>query len=463
MKIRAFLLILVVVACENAPTFLPPPFGPQGKTNIRFFFPTGLAVLPDGSLVVANGNSNHAFDGGTLVSVKRKYLDAFFAGQVCTSTSKTCANGIDDVSLHNDDVFGGAVMIGSYAGPVVLNDAGNVAFTASRDSARLDAVTVNPDLSLTCAPNAGTSTTDCRSGTVDLRAIGVEGPFAIAPGDVVQAGQPAKRLLYVGSITPRIDEIISGTAYTTSLVAAVDMNDPSQVPFTLVAGSRYLANGAGIGPMLFDPTRRQLIMSGCYQRFTSGGAGEPGTGPCTGTTTNYIRFLDVDAKASGNVQLFDMFPDIPSLQTTALILADPDPVTGVPGTLWATMRLPDALVQIDLPPQPGVAPRVRRVVPLTLAPADLVLVSRPGKADLIVVAAEKVGDLAIYDVGEQQIVAEVPNLGDSPFALKVLSNDGVTARLAATVFNSCGIALVSIPLDTPWNAQLNGVAGRCPP
>src|SRR4051812_38075375 len=172
MKTRAFLIIAIVLSCGQPPEFLPPPFGPQGPTNTRFFFPTGLAVLPDGSLLVANGNFNHAYDGGTLVSVKKSYIDAFFAKNLqCDVTAQDPAC-IDDVSLHPGDVFGGAVMTGNYAGPVALNDNGTLAFTAGRDSGRLNVVEVRPDLSLQCVAGGG-SGGDCRGGLIDLTTVGV--------------------------------------------------------------------------------------------------------------------------------------------------------------------------------------------------------------------------------------------------------------------------------------------------
>ena len=43
-----------------------------------------------------------------------------------------------------------------------------------------------------------------------LGKYGVLGPYAMAPGDFQAPGQPARRALSVSSITPRIDEIVSG-------------------------------------------------------------------------------------------------------------------------------------------------------------------------------------------------------------------------------------------------------------
>jgi hypothetical protein len=381
-----------------------------------------------------------------------------------------CDDDVSNVTLHpNDasgrsDVFSGVVMIGNYAGPLALNDSGTMAFTGSRDTGTLNAVAVNADLSLSCAPNAGVSTTDCRKG-IDLTASGVLGPYAIAPGDSgdpLMPGQAPRRVLYVASMTPRVDQqLTGGILYTSALVAALDMADPTQVLFTSLAASRNVASGTAVGPMVFDPTRRQLFMSGCFQRF-AGGSGEPGTGRCSGIANNYLRLLDVDAQSSASVQLFDLYGDVLSIETIALALADPDPVTQVPRTLWATMRNPDVLVQVDLPAQPSVAPRVRRVVSMPIAPSDIVRIPRTGAPDLLAIVAEKIGAVALYDTGAQQVVGQIENLGDSPFSAQLLSSDGITARLAVTVFKGCKVALLEVPLAAPWQASLRGRVGTCP-
>lgn len=466
MKTRALAAVCLLAACGTPPEFLPPPFGPNGATPTRFFFPTGLAALPDGSLLVANGNFNQAYAGGTLVSVRRSYLDAVFGRQLQCDTGQPDPACDDDVSAHPGDVFGGAVMIGNFAGPLALNDASTVAFTGARDTNRLEAVAVAPDLTLSCAPGAGATPSDCRRG-IDLTSSGVLGPYSIAPGDYIPPGQSPRRVMFVSAMTPRIDAVAGSQLSTSAVVAALDMNDPAQILFTMLSGSEYLAftsslQGSAVGPMLFDPARRQLVMSGCFERFSGSGAGEPGTGRCSGVTFNYLRFLDVDAQTSAVVQLYNLYGDVLSVETTALLLADPDPVTQTPRTLWATMRNPDLLVQIDLPAQPSVAPRIRAVVPLPVAPADVIRVPRPGRPDLLAVVAEKVGAVVIYDTFAQQIVAKVERLGDSPFGLRLVSADAQSARLAATVFRSCSVALIEVPLDAPWNSALRGRAGRCP-
>src|SRR5258708_25886061 len=71
--------LLVVAACNTLPPqVLPPPFGPATPQDTHLFFPTGLAVTGDGALLVANGNFNHAYDGGTIVGLPPDFVAGFF-------------------------------------------------------------------------------------------------------------------------------------------------------------------------------------------------------------------------------------------------------------------------------------------------------------------------------------------------------------------------------------------------
>jgi hypothetical protein len=145
-----------------------------------------------------------------------------------------------------------------------------------------------------------------------------------------------------------------------------------------------------------------------------------------------------------------------------MAFGDPDRATGAPTSLWLSLRNPDVLAQVELPLLPSVVPRVRRAVPLPVSPAGIARIPRAGAPDLIAVAAEKSGAVAIYDTGARQVVTQVERLGDSPFTLTLLSEDATSARLAAAVFRSCSIALIEVPLDQPWNAALRGRVGKCP-
>lgn len=465
----ALVAALLAASCNTASSeLLPPPFGPNGRQPARLFFPTGLAVAPDGTLLVANGNFNHAFDAGTIASIRKSYLDALFSAHRDCDVPPPAPAGCDQA--NGDIQFADAVMIGNYAGPLVLNSDRfpTVALTGSRDSGKLNAVAVAPGGALSCPDGAGDSAAgDCRKGLVDLlAAANLDGPYSIVRGDSQGPGQAAPRpVLFVSSVVPHIDQISGGIIFSSSSVAALDMENPAQVLFTMSVASRFVANGDAVGPMVFDAARRQLYLAGCYERFANGGAGEPGSGICLGQNSNLLRIVNVDAQGAAFPATIELFSDVQSSVTTQLLLADPD-ASGTPMTLWATMRSPDALVQIQLPSQPSVAPRVRRAVPLPVSPAGMTLIKRPGGGpDLIAIVAEKAGAVSIYDTAVDRVVAQVRRLGESPFTIQQLpcpaGEPADSVCLATSVFQSCSVALIELHTSTPSDAKLVARMGSC--
>jgi hypothetical protein len=333
----------------------------------------------------------------------------------------------------------------------------------------VDPVQVDPVQVLHCLPGTGNDATkDCRRGLGSLTNNGVDGPYAIVPGTaVVQSGSgPAPAdVFFVSSIIPHIDQISSGILYTSTAVAAINMNSPWNVLFAMRAGSRFVGGGAGVGPMVFDSVRRQLYLGGCYFRSASFGAGEPGSAICNGVTTNFLRILNVDVADAADPVLFDLRTDVLSIDTVQFLLGDPDPGTGAPTALWATMRNPDTLVRIELPAQPSIAPRVRKVIPMPASPADMVRIARPGASDLIAVVTEKTNGVAIVDTATDGIVSQVGRLGNSPFMIKEVSCPPEitdSACLAASVFAECRVALIEVRKSQPSLAKLRSLIGKCP-
>jgi hypothetical protein len=282
----------------------------------------------------------------------------------------------------------------------------------------------------------------------------------------------------VASLVPHVESIQNGIPVTTSEVSVLDMANPSNVLFTMLGSSIFLTAGLGmgIGPMLYDPVRRQLYMGGCYERFGGTGSGEPATSKCVNVAFNLLRILPVDARETAQVLFYDLFPDVPSVDTSSMVFADLDPVTQTPTTIWATMRSPDVLVKIELPLNQSIAPRVRLIVPMPAFPSELVVISRKaqGKGDLIAVASERTGAITIYDTAAGQVVANVERVGDTPHGLKLYeplpdsitpeaptTSNGPVARLVSAVFAGCSLAFIEVPLNNPENAQLRGRIGEC--
>ena len=124
MKLAPALFALLFLGCGAPPLVLPPPFGQVGNQTPRLFFPTGMAVTGDGGLLVANGNYNHAFEAGTMVSLDPAWINSLYArGLRC---EKPINNGLPaQFAAGCDDpiptaAFRGIAMIGNYAGLLTL-------------------------------------------------------------------------------------------------------------------------------------------------------------------------------------------------------------------------------------------------------------------------------------------------------------------------------------------------------
>jgi hypothetical protein len=487
--------LLLVAACENLPVLLPPGFG-GGETpqaNSQFFFPTGIAVMPDKTLLVANGNFSHLFAGGTMISVDADFIHGIFED----NQSHDCgAEGVDTGGfpctrqLSETGAVVSGVMIGNYAGPIGLDDAadagtpeafaatgGGTAYVGSRDSNTVDAIHVDPGGQLTCLADAGVTPNDCRQGLIntatatgaDGNPVNLDGPYSIVSGDASPLGQPSERVMFVSSLVPHVEDIESGIPITTSEVTVLSQANPGVPLFTMIASGEFIgANGAGIGPMLYDGTRRRLVLGGCYQRFGGTGAGEPATSKCTNTNLNQLRFMGVDGGATVVPSFVNLFGDLESVDLSSMVFADFDPATHEPTSLYATLRNPDVLAKISLPLDQSVAPRLNTFVTLPAVPSDLVLISRAsqGLADLVAVASERTSAIVIYDSGVDQVVANVQRVGDSPTSLRLYemtTNDAgePVARLVTGAFAGCSVAFIEVPLNDPASSQLRGRIGAC--
>lgn len=499
----ATLLWVAGLACNTAvPDLRPPPFGPDTSRPqaARLFFPTGMKVYPPtGHLLVVNGNFDHAFNGGTIVSfdpVKdfQPYFRYYDSGGAVPPTQ---------ILPVIAPLIRGAAMVGNYGGPLeIYADPGGGrvrAFTASRDGNAVHAVQLDPSSGALSCSGGGSADIDCRRGIFDTfgtacptslcppgpATLALEGPYGLAVGDAQLPGSSAqpRSVLFVAALVPHIDAILNNTVYTRSQVAAVSLDGaaPSLV-FAANASSETVANGIGAGPMVFDRSRRRLIIGGCYNRSASSNGSALSTFKCSGGV-NLLRFVSVDEGPDANVQVVDLAATTRGIETTGLALGavDPNDPAQIPRRLYATVRNPDLLVEMDLPSNPGQLITVLRATSLPVAPAGLAVIPRPASApgkppspDIVAVAAEATGNVTIYDTGSAQVVANLENLGKLPYTLAVLPPQpadtvagggnpaDARAHLVATVFDGCALALIDVPYQRPWKSALRAILGSCP-
>ena len=467
---KACLVVAVLGGCSvSVPTLLPPPFGPSDPPDApRLFFPTGLAAAPSGWLLVNNGNFDRGFDSGAMLSISPDFIAQQYAGDpaVVMTTAALPAEADPKHPLR-------AVMLASFAGPIAFDQSGTVAYTASRASNTVTAVQLDPATGeLSCAVRGGK---DCRTGLVNLlTTAALEGPYGVAAGFARLPGDTADHpVMFVSSLVPHIESITNTQLSAFGRVAALQTDAVGQLLYTLVASSPTIANQIGAGPILFDGSRRQLILGGCYQRFGASSSGDPTTAKCTlQSGVNPLRFVNVDSGVNANVRVFDLAPAVRGNETTGLALGGED-ASGVPQVLYAVSRNPDVMVELLLPPLQGQDPIIRRVTTLPLSPSGALRLRRPaGQSgpDLIAVAGSNNSTISIYDSFQGQVVALLPAsvvpgvTGDYPFALAQLdsSPDQARARFAVTIFGSCQLAFYDVSFATPTDARLRSVVGACP-
>ncbi|MFL5426172.1 MAG: hypothetical protein ACJ783_14145 [Myxococcales bacterium] len=467
MRTRPLLLLACIAAigCTTSPPeLLPPPFGPDTSqpSPARLYWPTGLAMDPNGQfLLVANGNFDHAFAGGTIFS-----LDV---------PSLLAQRGVVPFS---PEFVRSSVMVGSYLGPLVLDQTAENAYSGSRDTNRLNGVTVTREGTLGCRTGAGSSPgPDCRNGILDLgKLVNLEGPFGIAFGTATPIGLTLpKPVMFVSALIPHLDSLSNGIANLSSPVAVLDSNNPAQLLFSALATDPFTASGIGAGPIVFDDVRRQLILGGCYVRFpgaTQGG--QLSSGKCLpGTGSNVLRFLGVDSGSASFSRVYDLGADLRSNDTVALELAPIDPTTG-DRKLYAACRNPDLIGEIVIPSDPALSPIVRRTTSLSPFPSQMHRLQRPAGSpgpDLLAITTGTltIGQttpsmLTIFDPAQGRVVGQVENLGDTPFAIAQLppQDTDTSAKLFLSVFAGCRIAVVDVPYDRPWEVSAQALIGSCP-
>lgn len=486
----AALTSALLCACSSAPpTLLPPPFGPDpaNPEAARFFFPTGVAIDPTSTwVVVTNANADRLYDGGAMYSFRAADFLNYFPPNAPGGT-------LPFPGPRATNSLVGNVIVGNFTGPMVLAGvpAGSgppmTAYTASRDTSRLNAVALDTVTgALNCRKGAtfDTSTVDCRAGSLDLsRKANVEGPYGIVAASVQPPGLtpllPVDVVL-VSSLVPRIDASQSGVVLTSGHLAAVRQDDPSVVLYSATVTDRLFGNGVGSGSMVFDDRNREVILAGCYGRFGSFAAGgDPSTLKC-GTlfpaNTSQLRFLSVDAGGSTDAsatRFYDLSSQLHAQDITGLAMGDVDAATGL-RNLYVSMRIPDGIARIGLPLDPAFKPIVESVVTTSSQPSQVLRLARPPGStgtDLVVATAlstfqtsTTAGKLLVLDVARERIVGQVEGLGDSPFAIAQFPpKAGETgAHLVVTMFGSCRISLIDVPYNDPASASLRATLGSCP-
>ena len=438
--------LLLAVACNQELTTRPP-------LESRLYYPTGVAFVPPassdggvGRLYVASSDFDRRFDVGWVTAVDLAQVRAP-DGRSLPPPGVAIAPPLDGGSdqgrpvqfthLTPDGGPAPIVTIAPFAGLATVDADGTRLFVPSRaegdELAIMDITQPSAGgVPLRCFFSEGT---DC---TVDALQLAVQQ----TPGLV---GIPAAPQPYSVTLDPNSDEI-----YVTHLRPA---SSPAQSATNLL---NFLVT---LHQSDLDAARASWRTDGGYvvpdSAFSSIGRGASNS---VVVTTDFLY-------VSGRAKLVSTDPDVllrvvdrasnlvayPQLQ---LVWASAD-ARGLQlrpdgHRLYLAVDNPAALLVIDvsLPSAPELPPTFTlvRAVPLPEGPNDVQLLTRVGRAPLVVVSCSVDGSLAFYDDDLGQIAALVPGVGAVPFGIAI-DRRGDFARLYVSNFGDGRIAVVDIPLS----------------
>jgi len=425
------LLAFALVACAQDDPGTPPPL--PGEPHAGFYFPTGLAYVPDanggpGFLYVVSSDFDLRYSHGTLASIN-------LASIPLPAEVGATAVQVDDPHIAQQidiDVFGGPLAV--YAPPGHTPNARRL-FVGGRQADTLDAIDTDGEL-LRCARDSSSS--DCSASAISL---GTQLTDTYRP--VIVGNQ-----VFVGHLSGKDDP----TGSNEKLVSAVARLDADTVdPASLViqplgapdtnVGSEAVDGMVGLGDTLLIAGRpiagTQVAFNGAPLR-----------------TVGLSHFGDASAAnvavlAGAEVNLRDV---------RAMALSTDR------ARLFMSTRVPSALVTLDVTPDVNGQPRfqVLGVAQLPAGASEMTVISRgPGRKDLVAVSCQDANAVAIYDDEIGRVVASVRGVGEQPFGIASgprVAQDGTVlpgARLYVAGFGRGDVALADLPnLDDPKSAQV---------
>jgi len=438
--------LLLAVACNQDLKARPP-------VENRLYYPTGVAVIPPadpdaglGRLYVANSNFDRRFDIG-WVSVLNldqvRSLDGRSLPLPGGSMLPPPDGGSDQgrpvqfINFTPDAGTAPIVTIAPFAGLATVDGAGTRLFIPSRseeDELAVMDITDPGDggVPLRCFFSGGT---DCTVDSLRLAVLQDPGQIGIpaAPQPYSVTLAPDSDQIYVTHLRPASSPAQSVTNLENFLVT-LHQADLDQ------ARAAYATDGGYVVPdSAFSSIGRGASNSIVVTKdflYVSGRAKLVATDPDV-----LLRVVDRSSNLIAYPQLQLVWA---SVDARALQLR-PDGQR-----LYLAVDNPAALLVIDVaaPPQEELAPSFTlvRAVPLPAGPNDVQLLTRTGRAPLVVVSCSIDGSLAFYDDDLGQISGLIPGVGAVPFAISI-DRRGDWARLYVSNFGDGRIAVVDVPLS----------------
>jgi len=430
----------MALGCAQENIGTPPPA--PGQPFAGFYFPTGIAFVPDASggpgfVYVVSSDFDLRYNRGTLAAVDLATLaDAIPATAGATPAVIADPHIAAQVSI---DVLGGPVAVYQAAGRPPNE---RRIFIAGRQNNSLDAVDVDGQ-AVRCALDA--STDDCSASAASLGSGMVDAYRPLVVGNQV----------FVGGLTAQDHPATSGMQSVSS-VARLNADNLSDLsvralgPPDSQVGAEAVDGLAVVG--------NQLYLGG----RATGGVDE--NGGALYFNDSPLRMLSLDGfTTAGSATYVPLDAQVLIRDARAMALSSD-------GTrLYLVTHSPDGLAILDVSPGLDGSPRntVVGVADLPLGATELAVIPRgPGRRDVVAVTCGTANVLALYDDEIGRVVAAVRGLGEQPFGVAVgprLSASGAVlsgVRLYTTAFGRGDLAVVELPnLDDASTAAVLATLG----
>ena len=443
MRLTLVSTLLLAVACNRDLTARPP-------LETRLYYPSGVAFVPPasadgglGRLYVASSNFDRRFDVGWVTAVDLARVRSA-DGRTLPLPGGTVSPPLDGGSdqgrpvQFTDIATSGASLatIAPFAGLATVDDAGTRLFIPSR--AEGDELAI---MDITPPADGGVPLRCFFSGGSDCTVDALRMALAQTPGEF---GIPAAPQPYSVTLAPDSDEI-----YVTHLRPA---SSPAQSANNLqnFLVTLHQSELEAARPR-WTPNAGYIVPDSAFSSIGRGSSSSVVVTPDFLFVSGRAKLVSTDPDVL--LRVVDRASHLVAFPQLQLVWASAD-ARGLQlrpdgRRLYLAVDNPAALLVVDVnAPSPELPPgfTLVRAVPLPEGPNDVQLLTRTGRAPLVVVSCSVDGSLAFYDDDLGQIAALVPGVGAVPFAIAIDRRDEF-ARLYVSNFGDGRVAVVDVPLS----------------
>ncbi|MFN0062334.1 MAG: YncE family protein [Myxococcaceae bacterium] len=439
---RSFVLAMALAVgsagCDPGDPVRPIPLD-------RFYFPTAVRLVheagaTDGVLYVANSNFDQRYASGSVLAVSLDALSLPAFGVV----------PVDDVPVIEDlrVAADGAVLIQSLSGEIAgtaISGGAHRLVVPSRGTDHLLHFLDARGAALACV--GADDPRDCRPNALSLEDVRDEESF-----------RPAGLSPFGVGVSPL------GQVVVTHFDAARRPRGTNEI------GDYYVGRFALESPALTQDAF--VLINGCQ------GCAGPGysvgvgsryafvTGRAGNQRANLLRFVELEPRPDGTRHVasagLELQFNLTEARGVALRADQSRLYMAIRATETFTAVGPSALAVVELSGATGDAPsaRVVRTVTLPERAANVALIERPGRGDLVLISGTGAGVLSLYDDAAGIVVLNLAGVGKEPFGLAVETR-GVGARAYLSDFSDGRVTVVDIPnVLQPQGAFIAARLGR---